>query len=119
MFRPVGPAFDPVKLEWMNGEYIRKLKVQSLKLKIVNFIGKKYPEDVIGKTIPLIQERIKKLSDYFPLCEFFFSSLATYEIDLSGKKELFKKIHASLQEVKEWKASHIGETMQDLAKKRE
>jgi len=65
----------------------------------------------------LIQERIKKLSDYLPLCEFFFKRPEKYELDLSEKKGMLKKIHLSLQEVREWKASQIGEIMQNLAKK--
>lgn len=72
------PVFDPVKLEWMNGEYLRKLKVQSLKLKVLGFIGKNYPEGIVEKTIPLVQERMKKLADYLPLCEFFFQAPATW-----------------------------------------
>ena len=66
------PIFDPVKLEWMNGMYIREMKNEELRIKIYEFYQKKYPEDLIDKTIPLIKERIKKLSDYLPLCEFFF-----------------------------------------------
>lgn len=114
---PAGPAFDPVKLEWMNGEYIRKMGIQNLEYRIQNFVGEKYNKTTIRKTIPLIQERIKKLSDYLPLCEFFFKKPEKYEMDLTGKKELLKKIHASLQGIKEWKASKIGEVMQNLAKK--
>lgn len=113
----VGPAFDIVKLEWMNGEYIRKMSIQNLELRIQNFIGDKYNKDVVKKTIPLIQERIKKLSDYLPLCEFFFKKPESHEIDLSSKKELLKKIHDELFSIQEWKADAIGEKMQELAKK--
>jgi glutamyl-tRNA synthetase len=111
------PIFDPVKLEWMNGEYVRKLKVKSLKLKVLEFIGNKYPEDIVEKTIPLVQERIKKLSDYLPLCEFFFERPKKYEIDLFSKKDALKKITKALNEIKEWKATVIGEAMQNLAQK--
>ncbi len=113
------PIFDPVKLEWMNGEYIRKLKVKSLKLKVLEFIGNKYPEDLVEKTIPLIQERIKKLPDYLLLCDFFFKKPEKYEIDLSSKKDLLKKIEVTLNDIKEWKADTIGEAMQNLAQKLE
>ena len=117
----VGPIFDLKKLEWMNGEYLRKLKVNpptgGLKLKVLEFIGKKYPEDIVEKTIPLIQERIKKLSDYLPLCEFFFKPPLTYEVNLADKKGLLKKIYDELGKIENWKAEVIGEKMQDLAKK--
>lgn len=113
----VGPAFDVVKLEWMNGEYIRKMSVQNLESRIQNFIGNKYDKNIVKKTVPLIQERIKKLSDYLPLCEFFFKRPESYKIDLSAKKELLEKIHDELFQIQEWKADIIGDKMQDLAKR--
>ncbi len=115
--KPIGPVFDLTKLEWMNGEYIRKNQSSKLKVQILNFYNNKLPEKIVKKTVPLIKERIKKLSDYLPLCEFFFKTPTKYEIDLSTRKSLLQKIHVELKRVKEWKADKIGEQMQDLAKK--
>lgn len=111
-----GPIFDIKKLEWMNGEYIRKLDVKSLKSKVVEFVGKEYPEDLIEKTIPLVRERMKKLSDYLPLSEFFFHCPKDYEIELADKKELFEKIRKTLEAVDTWKADVIGEMLMNLTK---
>ncbi len=109
--------FDLTKLEWINGEYLRKLPISNFQLLITNFYKNKLPEDVVKKTTPLVQERIKKLSDYFPLCEFLFKRPEKYEIDLSAKKDLLNKIRDALSTVSDWKADVIGEKMQDLAKK--
>jgi len=111
------PVFDPIKLEWMNGEYIRKTQNSKLKAQIFEFYEKKYPGELIEKTVPLIKERIKKLSDYLPLCEFFFKAPLIYEVGLSGNKKLLKNIYDELKKITEWKAGVIGEKMQDLAKK--
>lgn len=113
--KPVGPAFDIKKLEWMNGEYIRKSQKSKIKNQIYEFLNKKYPEDIIEKTIPLIQERIKKFSDYLPLCRFFFEKTEKHDMDLSKYKELTKKIINKLDALKNWQADKIGKTMQDLA----
>lgn len=113
------PVFDPVKLEWMNGVYIREMKNEKLKIKIFEFLNKKYSEDLIDKTIPLIKERIKKLSDYLPLCEFFFKAPKTFEIVLEGKKEFFGKVKEELEKVNDWKTLVIGEVLVNLAKKLE
>ncbi|OGK18804.1 glutamate--tRNA ligase [Candidatus Roizmanbacteria bacterium RIFCSPHIGHO2_01_FULL_39_8] len=113
--KAVGPAFDRVKLEWMNGEYLRKLPISNFQFLITNFYKNKLPKDIVIKTIPLIRERIKKLSDYLPLCEFFFKKPDRYDIDLSSKKELLVKVRKELERVKEWKADTIGQTMQDMA----
>jgi len=115
--KAVGPAFDLVKLEWLNGQHIRRLDPGDLKTRIVKFIGDKYDEKIIEKTIPLIKERIKKLSDYLPLTEFFFARPIKYQISLSSHKALLKKIHDELSKVRQWKVEVIGDTMQKLAEK--
>ena len=60
--------FNITKFEWINGEYIRKLTISNLQLLISNFYENKLQEDIVKQTIPLVQERIKKISDYLPLC---------------------------------------------------
>lgn len=114
------PIFDPVKLEWMNGEYIRQYSVSSIKYKVLDFYKNQkilLSEEIVEKTIPLVQERIKKLSDYLPLCEFFFKRPEKFEIDLTAKKDLLNKISNELKTIGDWEASVIGEKMQELAKK--
>ncbi len=111
------PVFDPVKLEWMNGEYIRNLKFEILNLKIQEYVGDSYDKKIIEKTVPLVRERLKKFSDYLPLCEFLFSAPATYEVDMGKYKDLLKNIFETLSAITDWKALVVGEAMGDLAKK--
>ncbi len=115
--KPVGPAFDVVKLEWMNGMYIRNMDNDSLRDKIYEFYKEKYSKELIEKTIPLVRERIKKLSDYYPLSEFFFEAPKKYEVDLKKHKNLIDKMREVLKDLEEWKADKIGETLQALAEK--
>jgi len=115
--KPVGPAFDIRKLEWMNGEYIRKTQVRQLADQIYEFLGRKYSENIIEQTIPLIKERIKKLVDYLPLAGFFFERPKGYEINLSSKKQLITQIIKVLEQITDWKAEIIGESMQKLCNK--
>ncbi len=116
------PVFDPVKLEWMNGMYIRQYQRSKIKDQILEFYANKkidLDKNLVEKTIPLIQERIKKLSDYLPLCEFFFKAPTTYEVSLDEKKDFFMKVHKELEKVSDWKTLVIGETLVNLAKKLE
>lgn len=114
--KAVAPIFDINKLEWMNGEYIRKSQIANLKSQILKFYKNSLDEKTVEKTIPLIQERIKKLSDYLPLCEFLFKKPEKYEIDLSSKKELLKAIKTALEKLNDWKAQIIGDEMINVAK---
>lgn len=114
--RPVAPIFDIKKLEWMNGEYIRKMEVGTLKTKVLDFVGSQYDEKIVEKSIPLARERMKKLADYLPLCEFLFKTPEKYEIDLSAKKPMFAVVKEGLNKISDWKADKIGEEMVNSAK---
>lgn len=110
-----GPIFDTNKLEWLNGEYIRKLKVKSLKSKVIEYIGGEYEEEIVEKTIPLIQTRIRKLSDYLPLCNFFFQPPKEYEKEVN--RDWIKKVITILTSVTTWKTNFLYEKVCNLAQK--
>ena len=116
--KAVGPSFDLTKLEWLNGEYIRKCQNSKLNSQIMDFYKQKLPEVIIEKTIPLVRERIKKLSDYLPLTEFLFNRPVKFELDLKPYRELLTDISAKLVELDQWKAEVIGAAMLELAEEK-
>ena len=79
-------VFDPEKLEWMNGSYIRNLDDKELSNKILSEVNKskedggllsdevsiKMIKDKIVQLTPLVRERLKKISDSSQLLEYFF-----------------------------------------------
>ena len=74
---PNPAVFNAEKLAWMNGIYIRELSVEDLAAKVRPFL-----EDALGHPVdpglllritPLIQERIKLLSDAVQMADFFFT----------------------------------------------
>lgn len=111
------PVFDPVKLEWMNGLYIRQTPDTKLKDLIVAFYKGDLSGETVAKTIPLVKERLKVLSDYLPLTEFLFREPSAYDIDFAKYKDLLKNIAGELKNTGDWKALAIGESMGALAKK--
>jgi len=116
----VGPAFDPVKLEWLNGEWIRKTQNQELKKQIINYYhkyqNKILEENMIEKVIPLVKERMKKLSDFWFYCQFFFEE-PNVDISLIKDSSYIKDIYQTLEKIENWTAQNIGQSMQELAKK--
>ena len=114
----VGPAFDQVKLLWMNGMYIRQLNDLDLAYKIISFYKEKniqLSDEFVQKTIPLVKERIKTLQDYLPMCEFLLNKPISYEVDLSNDKEILTAIAKKL-EICDWNIESIGSSMMELAK---
>lgn len=126
----VGPSFDPIKLEWMNGEYIRKMTDEKLTKKLQEFLVDSprfageagHPaKEKIASVVPLIKERIKKLSDFVPLTDFLFEE-AEYEVSVfekiyPGWKKILEQVLAKLKVLqKPWKKEDFEFTFQDLAK---
>jgi glutamyl-tRNA synthetase len=73
-FQKTNPIFNREKLDWFNGEYIRKLSLEelSLKFKTQNPKFGSLDKNKRLKITKLLQERIKKISDFNALAGFFF-----------------------------------------------
>lgn len=71
-FQTSNAVFNQAKLDWFNGYYIRETEDAKLKALIFKFYEGKYSEDLIGKIIPIIKDRIVKFSDFSTLAGFFF-----------------------------------------------
>lgn len=89
--------FDPVKLLWMNGEYIRQLSGRELLENAMPFLKKadvgvgQTPERLM-KIVTLEQEKYKLLGDIPRMVDFFFSET---EFDAGAVEEIFKSGEAS------------------------
>lgn len=114
-------AFDTHKLEWLNGEYIRKTTDEQLTARLQEFLVDYPLKQKIAPVVPLIKERIKKLSDFIPLTDFLFEK-AEYDIEVFNRlsiKDLRLKIEKVLEKLeameKPWKAEVFEETFRKLA----
>jgi len=69
-----GPIFDLTKLEWLNGVYIRQLPPAELarKLREASPIAREADEARLLATVPLVQERMKRLTEFDELTDFLF-----------------------------------------------
>jgi glutamyl-tRNA synthetase len=71
-----GAVFNIEKLNWINAHYIKVLDDKNLLDKLANFIKKewfdKLAKERLLKIIALNKERMKKLSDFNELSDFFF-----------------------------------------------
>jgi glutamyl-tRNA synthetase len=78
--------FDIERLQWMNGVYIRQLPAQDLAERMMPFLERDLPPDLLPvdrayllRIIPLVQERLKLLSESAQLTEYFFRKELEYE----------------------------------------
>jgi len=84
-------AFSYDKLEWMNGVYIRQLGLDDLAERLMPFLtGAGLPADLstMRRIAPLVQERLKKLTDAVEWVDFFFVDQISYDPALLVDKKM-------------------------------
>lgn len=74
---PNPAVFNAEKLEWMNGAYIRMMSPAELAVRARPYLEAGIDKPVDGerleRIVPLIQERIKLLTDVVDMADFFFA----------------------------------------------
>jgi len=112
-----GAVFSYDKLDWMNGEYIRMMPQDELAKRVLPYLaaGLGMSEEEIGlakveQIIPLIRERLKRLTDAPGWCDLFFmdmpmppaSALIGKKMDAASSLAALRRVLATLESVPEW-----------------
>jgi glutamyl-tRNA synthetase len=117
------PIFNFNKLNWLNGVYIRKKSPKELFKSLKCFAPKEMKDTLITKTIPLVKDRLVKLSDYPSLVDFLIKEPKIDNKVLvekgGGDKKLAKEqltaTGQKLTAIKNWKAKNLEKLFRDLA----
>ena len=112
----VAPAiFDQKKLEWMNGEYIRKSQNSNLKSKILEVSGDKLKDvesSIFDKFLELAKTRMKTLLDFEALVGPF---LGVQPLNLdSREKEIAQKLREKLSAIEQWNNEAILSILKEI-----
>ena len=121
-FQKSNPLYKLDKLDWLNGVYLRqKSDKELINLLKEGFLPENINMDILSKIIPLVKERIVKLSDFSSFAGFFFEKK---EVDkkLLGenhKEHLIKAVEAlekdiPLDEVPQKFSFKVGDFFMDL-----
>jgi glutamyl-tRNA synthetase len=118
-----GARFDLAKLEWMNGEYIRSMSDDELTKRLQEFLIDHPAKERISEVVPLVKERMKKLSDFVPLTDFLWEApeyeKQVFEKVVKDKAKIRPFIEETLKALegmeKPWKADTFEKTFRDLA----
>jgi glutamyl-tRNA synthetase len=129
--------FDPDKLTWMNGVYMRELPPEKLAALVRGRLEQDLPLDVprplddayILRMVPLIQERVKRLDDLKRFAEFFFlGDDLDYDVDeLLGKKfagraqdatAALLPVVGTVRSVEPWDEESLERALRSLAEER-
>ena len=111
---PSPATFDYKKLDWMNGVYLRELQPEEYALDLRRYLAEQgidWPEDRVNATVPLVQEKIEKFSQYPDFVRFLFE-------DVEPPPGLDQRIVAAAKErlatVEPWDAERIEESLRAL-----
>lgn len=72
-FHKSAPVFDTQKLDWFNGQYLRKKSTNELIQLIKPYLDYKISDDKFIDIIPLVKERVSTLSEMADMMRFFFT----------------------------------------------
>jgi len=120
----VGPVVDLEKLDWINSNYIKKTDKKKLLQLIKQYLKHSFDDQTLIKIIPLLRERITKLSEVNDLTAFFVKK-TTYNPKILKKKGASEKelknqlseIEKQLSKVKKWSKDNIYQTVKKSFKK--
>ncbi len=128
---PTAAIFDKNKLDWMNGVYIRAMSTDKFfdvaepYLMKDTLTGEAVIEDpeYVKNTLPLVQERVKILSEMPELIRFFFEKTLEYDpklligknMDKPGTLKALAASRAKIQETPVFEAEPLEQVFRPLA----
>ncbi|MDQ5951270.1 MAG: glutamyl-tRNA synthetase [Patescibacteria group bacterium] len=117
---PKSVVFDLQKLAWINGIYIRQLPLEELIVRLQPFLPADFPQNKIQAIIPLISERLTKLSEVEELTDFFYRDISVDSAALLGKQTTeqvslqLNKTIAVLEIIENWNVSSLETSIRTL-----
>jgi len=121
-----GPVFDVEKLRWLNGKYLRALAPPQLLSKLE---ADALSEAHLLRVLPLVQERIDTLEDFFSYAGFFFVGEVDYDDEARQQMvpkgrtpaETAKQVKRLLEEVVDplldWRAETLEPGLRSLSER--
>lgn len=124
-----GAIFDPEKLKWMNGVWLRNMDLDSYYALVKPYIDEAVKGDFDKKAIAkVVQQRADTLVDIPPMLDFF-DTFPAYDNDLYNNKKMktnpevalmaLKECRAALENQTDWSEEALHETLLALPKKLE
>ncbi|MCS7225021.1 MAG: glutamate--tRNA ligase [Armatimonadetes bacterium] len=132
--KPSGAIFDLEKLLWMSGHYVRTLAAEDLAIRILPYLverGWVEPNpsseqwNYLLQVTPLIQERMRTLSEATSLADFFYEDPEDYDepvvskwLTRSDAPQMLEELSNRLESLEDFTVEGIEETVRRMAAER-
>jgi glutamyl-tRNA synthetase len=113
-------TFDYAKLDWLNGVYLRDLSADEYAERLLAYLreqGYDWDEELVRASVPLVQEKIAKLSEYPEFAGFLFGEVEPDPSLLDG--DVLAAAEAALAELDPFTAEAIEGSLRALAERLE
>jgi len=119
---PSPATFDYQKLDWMNGVYLRELSEEEYGDALIRYLretGHDWEEELVRRTVPIVQEKIERFGQYPDFAGFFFRAVHPDSALLEGREPIVEAAREELARVKPFDAEHIEAALRRLAERLE
>jgi glutamyl-tRNA synthetase len=119
---PSPATFDYQKLDWMNGVYLRALSPEEYGDELVRYlrgVGYDWDEELVRRTVPIVQEKIERFGQYPEFAGFFFRDVEAEPTLLEGRAEIVEAAREELERVEPFEAPEIERALRALAERLE
>jgi glutamyl-tRNA synthetase len=119
---PSPATFDYQKLDWMNGVYLRALPQDEYAGELVCYLretGHDWDEDLVRRTVPIVQEKIERLGEYPDFAGFLFREVNLDPGALDGRAPIVVAARDELERVEPFAAPQIESALRGLAERLE
>lgn len=129
-------VFDYRKLEWFNGQYIRKMEHQTLKDQLLPILMKdgivsnpptEKEKEIFEGAFPIIRERLKFLNDVSPMLRFLYQDISDFDVEMAIPKkkdrtftlEVLKELETLLPQFENHSIEEVEELFKTTAEQKE
>lgn len=112
------PVFNIEKLNWFNGQWIRKISNDELETKI----NGKFPQlekSKVADVLPIVKDRLTTLLDFKNMSSFFFEKpdINTHINDVSVSKGVLEDLVSGLEDINSWTEEKISQIVVTIMEK--
>ena len=113
-------VFDYAKLEWMNGVYLRTLSPEEYADTLLTYLREHamdWDEELVRRSVPLVQEKIARLGEYESFAGFLFQPVEPDRAELDGAGAVLAEARSELATVDPFDAEGIEAALRALAER--
>lgn len=112
------PIFNIEKLDWFNGQWIRKMPDEAI-LENIRGANPAFDQEIIRKVLPITKDRLNKVTDFAKIASLFFEKpdLKNLVTNISIPQDVLQDLVSSLENIDSWNEEKISQCVAKIMEK--